>query len=367
MGNLGQANVTGMQEFFAGMKAPANGAGQMQVERTDGGERGQCSQPGCLQAGRYGLHGLRACGRACLEALLRTIVISEQADALVADLGSAPRVRLGQILIEQGSITEAQLERALRAQRATGAGRLGSWLKQQVDLSEADFAVALSIQWKCPVFQLGNFAPRRMARFLPRQLAEERGALALRIRGDAPRISICFEDHVDSVLLRAMERMHGVPVEAGLLTSGDFWQATREFMGVPFPRCASVTAPSIDDMTRAMSHVLMAFEAHDARLVAIGSRYWLRVWQSRSDTAGGAQGAGLPAVEHTLYGRTAADIGEERSHAAVPWDAEAVVALDVLCTASITGDAHRDDFPDCEELARQMLGGAKEREYNLSD
>lgn len=367
MGNLGQTEMAGMQGLVAGMEAPAIHAGRVQVKKMDGEEHWRCSQPGCLQTGQYRLNGLRVCGRACLETLLRRVLTAEQAYALVADLGAGPRVQLGRILIEQGSISETQLERALRAQTTTGAGKLGSWLKQQVDLSDADFAAALSIQWRCPVFRLGNFVPRKMAFFLPRQLAEKRGAVALRITGETPRISVCFEDHVDPELLRAMEQMHGIPAEAGLLTATDFWHATRELLGVPFPRCASVISPSIDNMAQAMSHVLMSLEAPEARLVAMGDTYWLRVWQTRIDAP--ARSRPLTNTDEKLWfcGHEAAVAtgGLNGNHALSSASQE--VALDVLCTAGTAGDTHGVDLPGSEDLAQQMLGAAAERGYYLSD
>lgn len=341
MGYMGQVGVPDAQGILLGMAQHTTSGKRSQEMEIPGKENGLCSRPGCAEAGRYGLHGVRACSRACLEAMLRAIVVSEQAETLAADLSAAPRVQLGRILIEQGSITEAQLDQALRSQRTTGAGKLGSWLKQQVALSEADFAAALSIQWRCPVFRLGNFAPRRMAVFLPQRLAEKHGALALRVTGETPRIAICFEDHIDSVLLRGIEQMHGIPVEGGLLTAGDFWQATRELLGAPFPRCSFVTAPSVDEMARAMSLVLLALEAPDARLVAVGGTYWLRVWRSRGDVSVAAEGPDL------AEGRKA-DASTEALNS---------VALDVLCTQASPAEGERLEFLGCEYLANRMIAG----------
>ncbi len=238
----------------------------------------RCAVRECADEGRFVFNGQRACSRRHLELLLRAAVLEEQTQAMRAALRAKPRVLMGRILIEQGTITETQLEQALLSQRSTGAGKLGSWLKQQVELPEADFTAALSIQWRCPVFRLGNFAPARMAAFLPRPLMEKLDAVPLRLSGSPQRLSLCFEDHVDYELLGAAERMHGVATDAGLITATEFWQATRELLGVRFPRVVAVEASSPDCMVESMSRLLVKANAAESRMVAVRDCYWLRLW-----------------------------------------------------------------------------------------
>jgi hypothetical protein len=364
---------------------------QQLVKDLSGRER-TCGVAQCGLPGRFGLHGRWACSRECLETMLRLIVVDERSSALAAEFGNGLRVQLGQILIEQGSITEAQLEQALRSQRATGAGRLGSWLKQQVDLSEMDFAAALAIQWHCPVFRLGNFSPVRMAAYLPLQLAEQSGALPLRLTGTSARLTICFEDHIDHALLKAVERMHGLPVNAGLLTASEFWEATRELLGARFPQCNVVSAPSIHHMTQAMSRVLVRCEAVDARLVAVHGVYWLRVWQPRasaSATAGHflenapmpktadyrelphrdvteADTAGANGLFQRSNERSTERSTENRAECSAEFDPSPYAAqsdpFDVLCAPQSSGGQDTDSLPWVERLTQQMLPADKKGE-----
>ncbi|WP_158615540.1 hypothetical protein [Acidipila sp. EB88] len=243
---------------------------------------GPCAVVACAAQGVYHFNGQWACSVDCLEQLLRAVVIAEQALAAAAALHAAPRVKLGRILIEQGIINEAQLEQALRSQRSVGAGKLGCWLKQQVELPEADFTAALSIQWQRPVFRMGAFQAARMVSYLPAALMEKHGALPLRITGAPERLSICFEDHIDLELLSAAERMHGLSVDAGLLTATEFWQVTRELLGQRPPACVSVEAASVPGMTAAMSQLLCDPAVITSRLVAVHGCYWLRVWKQGS-------------------------------------------------------------------------------------
>jgi hypothetical protein len=281
-----------------------------------------CSNAECRKPARRqrigAFSGAPVCGPECLEAALRAALAREHALSTAAALETGPRIRIGQILVEQGVITEAQLDRALRSQRLTGAGRLGTWLRQQTQLPEEDFAAALSIQWRCPVFRIGAFAPDRMTGFLPRQLVEALGALPMRLSRDPERLTICFEDRVDSELLRGCERMHGIPVEAGLLASNEFWHGTADLLKAGFPDSCLVTATSLDEMIAAMIETLVRAEVINAHLVYVRGYYWLRLW--------------------------------------VPGGAESMVAHDILCTLSLSAETATEG-----QLSEEMLRGLKKK------
>ncbi len=242
----------------------------------------RCSNAACgkplPESGAGAFAGQPLCSPECLETALRATLASEYALSTAAALETGPRVRIGQILVEQGVITDAQLERALRSQRLTGAGRLGTWLRQQTQLPEEDFAAALSIQWRCPVFRIGAFAAERMTSFLPRHLVETLGALPLRVSRHPERLTICFEDRVDTELLRACERMHGIPVEAGLLASNEFWYGSGELLKASFPPACLVEATGLDEMMSAMIETITRAAATDAQLIYVHNYYWLRLW-----------------------------------------------------------------------------------------
>ncbi|HEY0784646.1 MAG TPA: hypothetical protein VGD62_02170 [Acidobacteriaceae bacterium] len=252
-----------------------------------------CSNAECQKpAGRWSLDqggcvfaGGRPCSAECLEEMLRSTLAREHGLSTAAALAVGTRVRIGEILVGQGVITEAQLERALRSQRLTGAGRLGTWLRQQTQLPEEDFAAALSIQWQCPVFRVGAFAPERMAPFLPKPLVEAFGALPLRISRAPEQLTVCFEDRLDSELLRACERMHGIRVEGGLLASNEFWYGSGELLKAPFPPLRAVSASSLDEMVLAMTQTMVRDAVLNANLVYVHGYYWLRLWLPGKDNS----------------------------------------------------------------------------------
>jgi hypothetical protein len=249
----------------------------------------RCANPECFahcaHTGSTRFAGQPRCSPECLEAALRATLARENSLSTEAALETGPRVRIGQILVEQGVITEPQLERALRSQRLTGAGRLGTWLRQQTQLPEEDFAAALSIQWGCPVFRVGAFAAGRMSMYLPRPLVEALGALPLRVSREPRRLTICFEDRIEPELLRACERMHDLPVEAGLLSSNEFWYGTGELLKAEFPPYSLVEAKNMDEMILAMTEVMVRTAVTDARLVCVRGYYWLRMLVDGPDDA----------------------------------------------------------------------------------
>ena len=242
----------------------------------------RCSVHGCIAEGKYMLNGEWACGARCLELLLRVAIAAEQKmAAAAATLRPLQRVPLGRLLVQQGSITEGQLERALRSQQATGAGKLGCWLKQQVDLTEAEFSAARAKQERCPVFGIGDFQPASLLRYLPMLLGEHSNVVPLRIAGSPYRLVLGFEDAIDHVLVSALARMHGIEVEAGLMTATEFWAATREFLTVRAPQPAVCEASTLEDVLQCIVAAMVESGDEQGRLVATSGYYWLRTWTAR--------------------------------------------------------------------------------------
>jgi MSHA biogenesis protein MshE len=83
------------------------------------------------------------------------------ADATVTDFGGAamPRpekVRLGEILLQQGLLTEQQLKEALDEQRKSGR-RLGRVFVEKSFVSEEQISTALAKQLQVPYVNLKHF------------------------------------------------------------------------------------------------------------------------------------------------------------------------------------------------------------------
>ncbi len=121
-----------------------------------------CASPGCLRpptlwqrwwARHEGIHleDDWYCSPECF-----TAGLAPRVDALSRAATPAPaphqRFPLGLILLEQGVISQAVLQEALRHQRQAGQGRIGEWLVRMGAATGPDITGALAVQQNCPLF-----------------------------------------------------------------------------------------------------------------------------------------------------------------------------------------------------------------------
>jgi len=103
--------------------------------------------------------------------------------------------QLGELLIERGIITDAQLEEALRVQKEKG-GLLGEVLVKMGFTKEEDIAQALTIQYGFPYLPLKNYElNKEITKLIPENVAREHTLspstkLAIRLQSLHPTLSI---------------------------------------------------------------------------------------------------------------------------------------------------------------------------------
>jgi hypothetical protein len=131
------------------------------------------------------------------------------------DRGRPHRLPLGLLLITRGAITAGQLREALRRQREEGHGKLGHWLRQSVNLEEAQLTAALGQQWGCPVFPLDRQASAPIWLDGP-PLSILLGSRAVPVHAaiEGRQMHIAFADRVDHTLLYALEEILGFRTHA---------------------------------------------------------------------------------------------------------------------------------------------------------
>lgn len=244
-----------------------------------------CANPGCrsgwlhLWRSRSGpvFEGGWTCSGACTAERLETALRRE-----LDGKGSAPehhrhRVPLGLVMLEQGWITPQQLRRALDAQKAAGAGRLGQWLIRQQGVSERLVTRALGLQWSCPVLSLDLHDGEGLASLVPRLFLDAFGALPLRVAA-GKLLYLGFEDRLDPALALAIERMTGLKVECGLVEESSFRPAHRRMLGARFPAVELVEAASEPALIRVLARSLERARPSESRLVRAHDCLWLRMW-----------------------------------------------------------------------------------------
>lgn len=143
-------------------------------------------------------------------------------------LGEPGRARrpLGQILVAQGALSQAQLDEAL-VNRPRGL-RLGTWLVRQRVVSSAQLARAISEQagvpWKS--VDARGLSERTIA-LLPAEIALHYAVLPL--REDGRTLVLASEDHLDPVSLGALERKLQRPVSYVIALKGQVTVGLREW------------------------------------------------------------------------------------------------------------------------------------------
>ena len=108
--------------------------------------------------------------------------------------------RLGDLLLQQGLVTTAQLDEALKYQVIFG-GKLGTNLIEMGILEEDELAAALSQQFRVPtisVDEIMNVQPPVLA-LLPRELIEQHSVLPLKLEGR--RLTLLMPDPADFKLI----------------------------------------------------------------------------------------------------------------------------------------------------------------------
>jgi len=127
--------------------------------------------------------------------------------------------RLGELLMSQGLITQAQLSNALSEQRASHQ-RLGLILVRQGAVPELELTKVLARQYRMPAVDLSHFeADPRVLRLIPSDLALKRMVLPLKREGRT--LTVAVADPADQGLLEDLKfitRFDLFPVLAGEMT-----------------------------------------------------------------------------------------------------------------------------------------------------
>lgn len=272
-------------------KATGGDAASMSEERDVSRGRGapflaDCSNPDCASGWLHlwrrrtapVFEGGWCCSPACVRARVETSLHREN-DSRGASLERhRHRVPLGLVMLEQGWITAADLRRALDAQRASGGGRLGSWLVRGRAATETMVTRALGLQWNCPVLSPDLATPEALTVLLPRLFVDAFGALPLRVAA-ARILYLGFEDRLDPALALAVERMLGLRVESGLVVESHFRVLQERMLEARFPGVELIEAASLPTLARVLAQAIEAERPVEARLVRVHDFFWLRLWR----------------------------------------------------------------------------------------
>ena len=248
---------------------------------------GQCANPVCRSGWMHlfrnrstpVFEGGWTCSPECTEARLLLALRRELDGRATACQMYHHRITLGLLMLEQGWITRQQLREALHAQEAAGSGRLGEWLIGQHATDETTLTRALALQWSCPVLTLESQDPATLTSVMPRLFLDAFGALPLRIAA-GKLLYIGFEQSLDPVLAFAIERMTGLRIESGILSSSLFRPALCRVLKEKFPAVQLAEATSESAAAHLLARSVERFQPFCSRLVRVRDCVWMRMWLS---------------------------------------------------------------------------------------
>jgi hypothetical protein len=218
------------------------------------------------------------CSGRCALAMARAAVRRELGGGVAeAVTPHRHRVPLGLMMLAQGWVTQAQLRRALDAQRENGTGRIGDWLIAECGVDPEKVTRALSMQWGCPVLTTEGFTPEAMALTMPRVFAEEFGFLPLRVAGSRI-LYLGFEDRLDASAALALEQMSDLKAESGLVDEAQFSAARRRMLECEAVAVKLEMMTDPDLLAGRITAILEQKQPVASRLVRLHEYFWLRIW-----------------------------------------------------------------------------------------
>jgi hypothetical protein len=226
------------------------------------------------------LHGVWYCAPECLEGAVGELL---QLRSTTIRPASSHRIPLGLILLSRQQLRPEQLQAALEAQRASGAGKIGYWLQVMKFVDERQLTSALARQWSCPVLRADPlvFAAHRVPE-IPLRLLEHAHMIPIDFVEATATLHVAFGEGIDYGALYAIEKMLGCRTEPCMVAATALQQSLlalierRGHAEVVFDRVADTG--EFARILRSYAHRLAASEV---RLAPCGPYVWLRFERPR--------------------------------------------------------------------------------------
>jgi hypothetical protein len=189
-------------------------------------------------------------------------------------------------MLSRGLVDNEQLKRALKAQKDSGSGRVGEWLRHMGAVSEEQVTQILGLQWSIPVFPLNQ--SRRFlecAHLVPLPLLEVAEMVPVHHLPASQHLYVAFTDRINYSALYAVEKMLECHTEPCLAAQSQVLQALKELRSRPHP--AGILIDDISNPAEMASTVLANVErlgATDLRVSGFDGFIWARIFSLSSYT-----------------------------------------------------------------------------------
>ena len=142
-------------------------------------------------------------------------------------------LRLGELLVKEGIVTEAQLEKAISTQKQEGC-RLGEALVKLGMVKEEQLVAILGKQLNIPYFALGvgKLRPatdQGLERLISQEFAMKN--LVLPLSRTLRSLTVAMSDPLDIILIDNLRKLTGCEINPVIATKSDISRAVEEFYG----------------------------------------------------------------------------------------------------------------------------------------
>jgi hypothetical protein len=226
----------------------------------------------------HSLDGHWYCSPACFEQAL-AFAIGQILPGTAQPPAAAHRVPLGLMMLSRGFVDNEQLKRALKAQKDSGSGRVGEWLRHIGAVSEEQVTQILGLQWSIPVFPL-NQSRRYLecAHLVPYPLLEVAEMVPVHYLANSQILYMAFVDRVNHSALYALEKMLACHTEPCLASQSQVLQALKDLGGRHRP--VDILADSVSDpweIANTISTHAVGLGAVDVRISGFCGFLWARI------------------------------------------------------------------------------------------
>jgi type IV pilus assembly protein PilB len=162
-----------------------------------------------------------------------------------------PRIRLGELLVQAGVLSEDSLREALRQQQEEGGTRrLGRLLVDQGFVDETQLTQVLGRQLSVPWVSLYHVDfSRQLLNLVPRDVAEGFGVVPVyvrHVRGQGETLYVATDDPTNEDALRKVAACAALPVRAMIASASDIRSAIRVYYGGGTPAAPKVKVEHVE-------------------------------------------------------------------------------------------------------------------------
>jgi hypothetical protein len=182
-------------------------------------------------------------------------------------------------MLSRGLVDNEQLKKALKAQKDSGSGRVGEWLRHIGAVTEEQVTQILGVQWSIPVFPLSQ--SRRFleyAHLVPYALLQVAEMVPVHHIPTSQHLYVAFIDRINYSALYAIEKILECHTEPCLALQSQVLLALKELRSRPRP--VEILVDSVSDPGEMASAILAQSErlgSTDVRVSGFDGFIWARL------------------------------------------------------------------------------------------